>query len=114
MSARTEMMRAEPPRGWAKAEVFDGQQNSDEYHSFPAGDKGLVSPTQAAVFVPCLADGKVPGGEYNLSVIVQLKQAVESSEDEARKKLTELTVRAAKFAHQDAGCGLPSRLPAQP
>ncbi|MFF9899721.1 hypothetical protein [Streptomyces longispororuber] len=114
VSARTEMMRAESPRGWATAEVFDGQGNVDEYQSFPAGDKGLASPMQAAVFVPCLPEGKVPGGRYNLSVIVQLKQAADSDEDKARKALIGLTVRAAKFAHQDAGCGLPSHLPGQP
>ncbi|MFD5700230.1 hypothetical protein [Streptomyces lasiicapitis] len=114
MSARTEMMRAESPKGWINAEVLDERGNIREYESFPAGDKGMASPMRAAIFVPCTPKGQIPGGAYNLSVTVQLKQAGKSSKPESRAELTELAMGAAKFAHQNARCGLPSKLPGKP
>ncbi|MEU2560092.1 hypothetical protein ABZ626_12250 [Streptomyces longispororuber] len=111
MSARTEMMRAESPQNWVQAQVVDRRRNVEQYQSFQAGEKGIASPVQAAIFVPCVSKGKVPGGAYNLSVSVHLKQAAEIDAKEAREELTGLVTGVARFAHQRAGCDLPSELP---
>ncbi|MFD9882014.1 hypothetical protein ACFWZT_11170 [Streptomyces alboflavus] len=111
LSVRTEMMRAEPPEGWIKSEVMDAPGNRRELKVFRAGDEGVASSSTAGVFVPCVSAGQIPGGKYNLSVIVKLKQKGDSSGDDARGALRELAVGAAEFAHRDARCDLLAKLP---
>ncbi|MFD0419427.1 hypothetical protein [Streptomyces sp. NPDC127108] len=110
LSVRTEMMRAEPPEGWIRSEVLDTAGSRRGLKGFQAGDEGVASSSRAGIFVPCVPAGQIPGGKYNLSVIVKLKQKGDSSDSEARAALRELAVGAAGFAHRDARCDLPAKL----
>lgn len=111
LSVRTEMMRAEPPEGWVRSEVLDTAGSLQGLKQFQAGDEGVASSSEAGVFVPCVSAGRIPGGKYNLSVIVKLKRKGDSSNGEALAALRELAVGAAGFAHRDARCDLPAKLP---
>lgn len=74
---------------------------------FAAGKTAAASDRFAAVFVPCTSEGKIPGGQYNLSVSVELKQAGDSSASATRKELIDLAKNAASFAHDKALCDMP-------
>ncbi|MGV9885051.1 hypothetical protein [Streptomyces sp. NPDC003006] len=109
LSARAHMMLAEPHKTWANS-VFEGDVGEEgRVTRFEAGIRGAASPDKAAAFVPCVPEGKIPGGGYNLSVVVDLKERGHSTEAQARKTLIDLTVSAASYAHKAAGCTLPAR-----
>ncbi|MEV6316486.1 hypothetical protein [Streptomyces sp. NPDC051776] len=110
LSARVQMMRAEPAEGWVRSEVLGYKTGVQDLESFAAGDKGVTTPTMAAIFVPCAPAGQIPGGAYNLSVIVELKEHGESSDTETRRGLMDLALGVSDFAHRKARCGLPAKL----
>ncbi|MFH8609967.1 hypothetical protein ACH4D5_21050 [Streptomyces sp. NPDC018029] len=109
LSARARMMMAEPRKTW-ESTVFEGDVSEEgRVTRFEAGIRGAASADKAAAFVPCVPEGEIPGGSYNLSVVVDLKQRGELTEAQARKSLIDLTVSAASHAHKAAGCTLPAR-----
>ncbi|MEV0256308.1 hypothetical protein AB0H82_18845 [Streptomyces sp. NPDC050732] len=109
LSARARMMIAEPHKAW-ESTIFEGEADKEERVTpFEAGVRGVTSPDKAAAFVPCVPKGKIPGGNYNLSVVVDLKQRGDVSEAQARDSLIDLAVSASKHAHKAAKCTLPSR-----
>ncbi|WP_437059883.1 hypothetical protein [Streptomyces sp. enrichment culture] len=60
----------------------------------------------AAVFVPCTSVGKIPGGQYNLSVVVHLEEAGKADDADIREGLVELAKNASAFAHGRAKCDI--------
>lgn len=108
MSARTQMMRAEAAQTWVSGEVEQYGEDSGQLTSFQAGAKGVASSSVAAVLVPCASAGNIPGGQYNLSIVVQLKEAGRSGSAETRAGLIELAKSAASYAHAKAKCDMPS------
>ncbi|MEU7415628.1 hypothetical protein [Streptomyces antibioticus] len=73
---------------------------------FPAGKKAVASGRFAAVFVPCTSAGHIPGGQYNLSVSVELKKPGGAGAAANRAELIKLATNAASFAHTEAKCDL--------
>ncbi|WP_171114374.1 MULTISPECIES: hypothetical protein [Streptomyces] len=108
MSARTQMMRAESAQSWVGDEIEQYAKDSSPLTSFEAGAKGVASSSVAAVLVPCASEGKIPGGQYNLSVVVQLKEMGDSETAKARSALIKLAKNAASYAHGKAKCDMPS------
>ncbi|MFG2502568.1 hypothetical protein ACGFSB_30685 [Streptomyces sp. NPDC048441] len=111
LSARTEMMLAEPSKDWVEDEVLSETRNAQDLKPFTAGAGGVASGRMAAVLVPCTPAGQIPGGSYSLSVIVKLKEIGESDQREARESLIDLAIGTAKFSQQKARCELPAKLP---
>lgn len=110
--SRTEMMRSEPANSWARYVMEEGwDDKASDFDSFPAGAKGVASKRVAAIFIPCVPRGMIPGGEYNLSVVVRSKEDLIGTETEARNELINIALSAAKHAHTSANCDLPSQLP---
>lgn len=112
LSARTQMMLAEPSKDWVESEVLDEMGNGQDLKTFTAGERGVASPRIAAILVPCASTGEIPGGRYNLSVLVKLKESGGTNQKKARKSLIDLALGAAHFSHQKARCDLPAKLPA--
>ncbi|MFK4071834.1 hypothetical protein [Streptomyces sp. NPDC029674] len=110
LSARARMMTAEPPKVWENELLQGDAGGASKVTHFEAGVRGVVSLDKAAAFVPCVPEGKIPGGSYNLSVVVDLKKRGDASEATARKSLIDLTVSAAAYAHKVSKCTLPSRI----
>lgn len=110
LSARTQMMVAEPDQSWAAEAI--GDQLASQATSFDAGAMGVVSGGKAAVLVPCSAPGSVVGGSYSLSVVVHLRKHEASDDSKVNQRLVDLTLGAARFAHKAAQCDLPSKIPA--
>jgi hypothetical protein len=110
LSARAQIMIAEAPDAW-ESEVFgdesDGRRKATR---FAAGVRGIAYPDKAAAFIPCVPKGQIPGGGYNLSVVVDLKKRGDSGDSQSRKSLIDLTLSAADHAHRAAKCTLPSRM----
>ncbi|GAB3950872.1 hypothetical protein [Streptomyces sparsus] len=78
---------------------------------FQAG-KGAVSTSRtASVWVPCRAVGEVPGGQRNLSVSAIAAGNSDVDEETVRQSVANLAVSAARYAHKDTDCSLPSKLP---
>ncbi|MGW4034229.1 hypothetical protein ACWEFL_33875 [Streptomyces sp. NPDC004838] len=109
LSARTEMMVVSSSESWT-TQVLDGRSPSD-VENFTAGSKGVASASRAAVLVPCTSAGRIPGGSYSLSVVIDLRKHDDSDERKVRQALENLAVGAAEYSHREAKCDLPSRLP---
>lgn len=107
LSARTQMIRDEPFQNWVDSEVSQYAEGHDRLMSFSVGPKGTASPSVAAVFVPCTSPGKIPGGQYNLSVVVHLEKAGKASAADTRAGLIALAKNAATYAHTKAKCDIP-------
>jgi hypothetical protein len=73
---------------------------------FPAGKKAVASTRFAAIFTPCTSAGKVPGGQYNVSISVELKRAGGSGDSTTRDELIKLAKNAASYAHTEAKCDM--------
>ncbi|MFJ8110702.1 hypothetical protein [Streptomyces sp. NPDC096132] len=73
---------------------------------FIAGKGAVASSRFAAVFVPCTSEGKIPGGQYNLSIAVELKQAGDASASATRDELIALAKNAVSYAHGKAKCDM--------
>ncbi|MEW2635611.1 hypothetical protein AB0903_29230 [Streptomyces sp. NPDC048389] len=109
LSARTQMMVAEPSRSWVAEGI--GDELAPRAKSFKAGDMGVIAGGKAAVLVPCSAPGSVVGGSYSLSVVVNLRNHTDSDQPKLEERLVNLTLGAARFAHEAARCDLPSKIP---
>ncbi|MEV8392448.1 MULTISPECIES: hypothetical protein [unclassified Streptomyces] len=110
LSARTEMLLTEPAESWADY-ALDEKSGSDR-ESFKAGSAGFITANNKVVLqVPCAKAGSIPGGEYSLSVVVDLKTDTTSDDAKVRQGLKDLTVGAARYSHERAKCNLPSELP---
>ncbi|WP_405641623.1 hypothetical protein [Streptomyces uncialis] len=106
----TEMMLAEGPKHWIDNYVNQQRFEDHELSDFKAGDKGVASIRTAGISVPCIPDGKVIGGQYNLSTVVTLKQDNDSDDGDTRQALIDIARSAAEYAHKKAKCELPSKL----
>ncbi|WP_203182793.1 hypothetical protein [Streptomyces pratensis] len=107
-----ELMRDEPVDSWASSTIADRQADyPGDFDDFAAGKGGVVSSHKAAILLPCVSAGRIPGGEYSISVSVTLNQQSENSVTTAKEALKDLVLSTAEFVHKDARCDLPSRLP---
>ncbi|SDJ69080.1 hypothetical protein [Streptomyces indicus] len=109
LSVRAELMMHESQKSWFQS-VRDHDFPDDSTTPFAAGDGGFQSPLAAAIFVPCVADGKIPGGQHNLSVKVRLTTAMKGSSAEDEANLRRLAIAASNYAHKQARCDLPAKL----
>jgi hypothetical protein len=109
LSARTQMLIAEPSRSWVAEGI--GDELVPRAKSFKAGDMGVIAGGKAAVLVPCSAPGSVVGGSYSLSVVVNLRNHTDVDQPKLEERLVDLALGAARFAHKDARCDLPSKIP---
>ncbi|MFI2508398.1 hypothetical protein [Streptomyces sp. NPDC018972] len=109
MSVSTTMMRDEPLEGWINSEVveFAGRQ---QLTPFLAKIKSAASPSVAAVFMPCVSPGKIPGGQYNISAVVHLEKAGKASDTDRRMALIELAKSTVVYAHDKGNCDMSSDL----
>ncbi|GAA2641218.1 hypothetical protein [Streptomyces vastus] len=78
---------------------------------FNAGIKGVSTADLAAVYVPCYRSEKTSKARYNMTVFAQAPQGLEGSDNEARKTLIDLATALGRYAHEEAKCDLPSKLP---
>lgn len=93
-----------------KYEVYPEEEKATPFRAA----KGAVHTSRSAsVFVPCRAAGEIPGGQRNLSVTLIALDDPSADEKNVRQSLVNLAVSAARFAHKDAECSLPSKLPEQ-
>lgn len=110
-----ELMRDEPIDSWARSTIADRKTAyPDDFEDFTAGNGGVVSIRKAAILLPCVSAGKIPGGEYSISISVNLNRQAERSEAAVKDGLKALALSTAHFVHKDAKCDLPSRLPPSP
>ncbi|MDQ1049017.1 hypothetical protein [Streptomyces sp. V4I2] len=110
--AEARLMEDESPTSWTQ--WVKGTTASDvstqSLTPFTAGATAVASDRFAAIFVPCTSAGKAPGGQYNLSVSAELKQAGDSSDSAARDELIKLVKNASSYAHVKAKCDMPPKL----
>ncbi|MET9812065.1 hypothetical protein [Streptomyces sp. NPDC006355] len=109
---KARLMEDESAKSWTQW-VKGTAANEESIKSltpFTAGDKAVASSRFVAIFVPCTSPGKAPGGQYNLSVSTELKQAGNSSDDAVREELIKLTKTASSYTHAKAKCDMPSKI----
>ncbi|MFI6696730.1 hypothetical protein ACIBLA_34285 [Streptomyces sp. NPDC050433] len=107
LSVGTLVMETQSADSWAKYSLEDGDEARE---SFAAGSGGFITADNTvAIQVPCAKAGTLPGGEYSLRVVVDLRSSEAS--DKVRQGLKDLAVEAARFAHKETDCNLPSKLP---
>ncbi len=75
---------------------------------FQAGYRAISSSRGAAIYVPCFKEHR--SGLVNLTVRGDLKKGSRANHQETKSALELLVRKAAAYAHQHAGCDLPSRL----
>ncbi|MFC4612284.1 hypothetical protein ACFO9E_31710 [Streptomyces maoxianensis] len=116
ISVRAEMMLIGPEPtqktadGWADDQIVANGPDKRPLKTFNAGNGAVASSRTSAILVPCTPPGQIPGGEYDLTVVVTLKQKSESSDAKTRQSLIDLVRSAAEYAHKNARCDLPSKL----
>ncbi len=110
MKAR--LMQDEPAKSWTQwvKGTAANEESTKSLIPFTAGDKAVASSRFAAIFVPCTSPGKAPGGQYNLSVSTELKQAGNSNDDAVRDELIKLTRTASLYTHAKAKCDMPPKV----
>ncbi|MFE2497254.1 hypothetical protein ACFXKS_35475 [Streptomyces scopuliridis] len=109
LSAGTEMVPTVPADSWADFALGDDAGAALE--SFTAGSAAFITThNKVAIQVPCAKPGSIPGGEYSLSVRVDLETKATSDDAKVRQGLKDLTIEAARYAHTKAECNLPSKL----
>lgn len=109
-----EMMRSDPPELWREGVVADNESlSAGQARDFSAGDSALSGDSFAAIYVPCVPSGTIPGGNYSLSVQVRAVQRSAAPADAAQQSLVKLVLSAAEHAHKQAKCDLPSKLPSE-
>ncbi|MEU9594653.1 hypothetical protein AB0D84_33705 [Streptomyces sp. NPDC048193] len=106
LRARTQMIRDEPFESWADGEVAQYADGKGRLTPFTTGLMGAASPSVAAVLVPCTSAGKIPGGQYDLSVVVHLEKAGKANDADTRAGLIDLAKNAATYAHAKAKCDI--------
>ncbi|MCX5034978.1 MULTISPECIES: hypothetical protein [Streptomyces] len=106
LGARTQMMRDEPTQSWIDGEVAQVAGERNQLRPFSAEVRGVASSSVAAVFLPCASAGNIPGGQYNLSVVIHLEEAGKAENTETRAGLIELAKSAATLAHDRAKCDI--------
>ncbi|MFE3250050.1 hypothetical protein [Streptomyces sp. NPDC059209] len=107
LSAGALVMETQSADSWAKYSLEDGDEARE---SFEAGSGGFITADNTvAIQVPCAKAGTIPGGEYSLRVVVDLKSG--DASDKVRQGLKSLAVETARFAHEETDCNLPSKLP---
>ncbi|MFC6067816.1 hypothetical protein [Streptomyces ochraceiscleroticus] len=112
LSVRTEMVRAASAGLWAKHSVANNEYvGSRQAKTFDAGESALSGKRFAAVYVPCVSDGKIPGGVRNVSVVARAMSQPSADPEVAERSLKALLLDAARHAHSRAKCDLPSKLP---
>ncbi|WP_078941396.1 hypothetical protein [Streptomyces cellulosae] len=94
---------------WVKG-TASNEASTQSLTPFMAGDTAVASSRFVAIFVPCTSAGKVPGGQYNLSVSAELKQAGDSNDAAARDALIKLAKNAASYAYAKAKCDMSPKL----
>lgn len=109
---KARLMEDEPPKSWSQwvKGTAANEASTKSLTPFTAGDKAVASSRFAAIFVPCTSAGKAPGGQYNLSVSTELKQAGNSSDDVARDELIKLTRAASSYNHAKAKCDMTPKI----
>lgn len=94
---------------WVKGTAAN-EASTKSLTPFTAGDKAVASSKFAAIFVPCTSAGKAAGGQYNLSVSTELKQAGNFSDAAVRDELIKLTRNASSHTHAKAKCDMPPKI----
>lgn len=111
----TELVRSSSPKLWQEQVLRDEREEvvngGGKPVAFEAGENAFASSRMAAVYVPCVSDGKVPGGPRNLSVVARAVQEPAASATDARQGLAKLALLMGERAHQQAKCDVPSKLP---
>ncbi|MFF3750009.1 hypothetical protein ACFYYH_06015 [Streptomyces sp. NPDC002018] len=114
LGVTAELVTSPSPEAWSERVIKDESvagETGGRPKDFTAGDGALASGRLAAVYVPCVSEGVIPGGPRHLSVVARAVEAPDSSEEAARRSLADLALVMARHAHEQANCDLPSRLP---
>ncbi|MCK8438655.1 hypothetical protein G3I77_38420 [Streptomyces sp. D2-8] len=109
---KARLMEDEPAKSWTQwvKGTAANEASTKSLTPFTAGDKAVASSRFAAIFLPCTSAGKAPGGQYNLSVSTELKQAGNSSDAAVRGELIKLTRKASSYAHAKAKCDMTPKI----
>ncbi|MFJ3778451.1 hypothetical protein ACIPX0_42905 [Streptomyces sp. NPDC090075] len=78
---------------------------------FSSGLKGISATNIAAIYVPCYASEQNSQLPYSLTVYAQAPKGLRGSEEKERQTLIDLATTFGRYAHKDAKCDLPSKLP---
>ncbi|MFD4832514.1 hypothetical protein ACFWPV_22035 [Streptomyces uncialis] len=106
----TRIALAESSQLWIDNYVDPYRPEDYPLREFKAGDKGVASIRTAGIFAPCIPDGKIIGGQYNISTVVALNRDSDSDDGDTRQALIDIARSAAEYAHKKAECELPSKL----
>ncbi|GGR45926.1 hypothetical protein GCM10010497_56650 [Streptomyces cinereoruber] len=107
------MVLAAPSKEWVTEAL--GEERTERSEEFEAGALGVVDlpGLKAAVLTPCSAPGTVVGGSYSISIVVHLRSHDGANDAKVKQRLVDLVVEAARFAHRNAKCDLPSGFPSK-
>ena len=96
---------------WLEDPSRDYVGEGGKSHEFRAGEAAVVTERTAEVLVRCVPEGEMPGGAYQLGVVVHAQKPLEGSARENRRVLATLALETARFTHDEAECTEPSELP---
>ncbi|MEU0176902.1 hypothetical protein ABZ178_26660 [Streptomyces massasporeus] len=95
-------------RRWADHELPPIEGKVEDFSS---GVKGISADNLAAIYVPCYSREQVSKEPYSLTVYAEAPQGLEGSKEEGRQALIELATTVGRYAHEEAKCDLPAKLP---
>ncbi|MEU0688267.1 hypothetical protein [Streptomyces uncialis] len=110
LTAYTHIALAGSSQRWIENHVDPFRPEDYPLREFKAGDIGVASIRTAGIFAPCIPDGKIIGGQYNISTVVALDRDNDSDDSDTRQALIDIARSAAEYAHKKAKCELPSKL----
>ncbi|WP_181765251.1 hypothetical protein [Streptomyces albidus (ex Kaewkla and Franco 2022)] len=111
--ASSELAAYGSAESWLEAPSRDHVGEGGKSHTFQAGEAAVVTERTAEVLVPCVPEGEMPGGAYQLGVVVHAQKPLEGSAEENRRALATLALETARYTHGEAECTQPSKVPAK-
>jgi hypothetical protein len=100
---------AEDWTAWVKG-TASGSDSAQAAKPFPFGAAAVASSQFAAASIPCTSAGKIPGGQYNISLSVELKKRGKVDDATTRTQLMGLVKNSASYAVATAKCDLSRNL----
>ncbi|MPY30726.1 hypothetical protein FNH09_05170 [Streptomyces adustus] len=93
---------------WAEQEL---PPTTGKVTYFSAGIKGVSTSDLAAIYVPCYSSETNTKQPHNLTIFAHALKSLKGSDSEVRQELIRLAESFGRYAHREAKCDLPSRLP---
>jgi hypothetical protein len=112
LSGSAEMGNWASPLAWVRdrrGEYFDDE--SGPQYQFQSGLASRAGEETAEILLPCVPPGEIPGGRYQLSVVVHAHAALQGPAEDRRMALARLARGLAEHMHAQARCTEPADLP---